>query len=334
MNASSRGSGSSVRNVPPPIATMCPVTAGQDRLTGGAGHGRHLFHREGAFRTCHTSPAPPPRWQSSRWRHAGRRARGEEAEAHHDGAHGHGAADERRRRTSAASAARASRRRRSARAAPAGRPSSGSARHDLLRRRHAHRRSRSCARRRRRSRFRPAPRPATPTADARRRSRRRRSRSGSRCCTTTTASPSTSIGDSIANYGGITRFKTVLDRLRADADAARRDASTEARARVTISSGDNFLAGLNLRASFQRFDAGLGPFYDSDAIAQLGYDAVTIGNHEYDFGPPASRSSSPSSAAASRSCRPTPTSAASRCCRRCATTAGSPTRPWSSATAS
>ena len=54
---------------------------------------------------------------------------------------------------------------------------------------------------------------------------------------------------------------------------------------VTISSGDNFLAGLNLRASFQRFDAGNGPFYDSDAIAALGYDAVTIGNHEYDFGP-------------------------------------------------
>ena len=91
------------------------------------------------------------------------------------------------------------------------------------------------------------------------------------------------VGDSIANYGGITRFKTVLDGLRAD--AANADAGGANKGTVFISSGDNFLAGLNLRASFQRFDAGLGPFYDSQAIDALGYDAVTIGNHEYDFGP-------------------------------------------------
>ena len=89
------------------------------------------------------------------------------------------------------------------------------------------------------------------------------------------------VGDSIANYGGITRFKTVLDRLRSEADAI----ADINHGTVTVSSGDNFLAGLNLRASFQRFDAGNGPFYDSDAMAALGYDAVTIGNHEFDFGP-------------------------------------------------
>ncbi len=91
------------------------------------------------------------------------------------------------------------------------------------------------------------------------------------------------VGDSIANYGGITRFKTVLDNLRAEADATNVPGTNKGT--VTISSGDNFLAGLNLRASFQRFDSGAGPFYDSDAIAAIGYDAVTIGNHEYDFGP-------------------------------------------------
>ena len=68
------------------------------------------------------------------------------------------------------------------------------------------------------------------------------------------------VGDSIANYGGITRFKTVLDSLRA---RGRRHPTSPRRHRdkgtVTISSGDNFLAGLNLRASFQRFDAGAGP---------------------------------------------------------------------------
>ena len=96
------------------------------------------------------------------------------------------------------------------------------------------------------------------------------------------------VGDSIANYGGITRFKTVLDRLRAEADAyTNADAAgTEDKGTVTISSGDNFLAGLNLRASFQRFDAGDGPVLRlARRSTRIGYDAVTIGNHEYDFGP-------------------------------------------------
>lgn len=92
------------------------------------------------------------------------------------------------------------------------------------------------------------------------------------------------VGDSIANYGGITRFKTVLDRAREEAATAPVPGNLD-KGTVTVSSGDNFLAGLNLRASFQRFDAGTGPFYDSEAIGALGYDAVTIGNHEYDFGP-------------------------------------------------
>jgi len=92
------------------------------------------------------------------------------------------------------------------------------------------------------------------------------------------------VGDSVANYGGLTRFKTVLDRAR-EAAAAEPVPGNLDKGAVTVSSGDNFLAGLNLRASFQRFDSGAGPFYDSDAIAGLGYDAVTIGNHEYDFGP-------------------------------------------------
>jgi 5'-nucleotidase len=92
------------------------------------------------------------------------------------------------------------------------------------------------------------------------------------------------VGDSIAGYGGITRFKTILDRLRAEAATDVVPAGID-KGTLTVSSGDNFLAGLNLRASFQRLDSGAGPFYDSDAIASLGYDAVTIGNHEYDFGP-------------------------------------------------
>jgi 5'-nucleotidase len=92
------------------------------------------------------------------------------------------------------------------------------------------------------------------------------------------------VGDSIVNYGGITRFKTVLDGLRAQADAFPATA-TEDKGTVVVSSGDNILAGLNLRASFERKDAGQGSFYDAIALGHIGYDAITIGNHEYDFGP-------------------------------------------------
>ena len=92
------------------------------------------------------------------------------------------------------------------------------------------------------------------------------------------------VGDSIVNYGGVTRFKTVLDNLRGEADAFPTDA-TEDKGTVVVTSGDNILAGLNLRASFARRDAGQGSFYDAIALGHMGYDAVTIGNHEYDFGP-------------------------------------------------
>jgi 5'-nucleotidase len=94
--------------------------------------------------------------------------------------------------------------------------------------------------------------------------------------------------DAPANYGGVDRFATVLDRLRTAADehtTAAEKAGAESKGTLTVSSGDNFLAGLNLRASFARYDAGQGPWYDSTALDLLGYDAATIGNHEFDFGP-------------------------------------------------
>ncbi|MDA0183580.1 bifunctional metallophosphatase/5'-nucleotidase [Solirubrobacter phytolaccae] len=92
------------------------------------------------------------------------------------------------------------------------------------------------------------------------------------------------VGDSIVNYGGVTRFKTVLDRLRGEAEGVP-TAANEDKGTVVVTSGDNFLAGLNLRASFERRDAGQGSFYDAIALGRIGYDAITIGNHEYDFGP-------------------------------------------------
>ncbi len=53
------------------------------------------------------------------------------------------------------------------------------------------------------------------------------------------------------------------------------------RAVVTLSSGDNFLAGPEFNASLEKGP----PFYDSIVVNAIGYDALAIGNHEFDFGP-------------------------------------------------
>jgi 5'-nucleotidase len=50
-----------------------------------------------------------------------------------------------------------------------------------------------------------------------------------------------------------------------------------------LSSGDNFLAGPEFNASLQ-LPPGQ-PFYDAVAVDLIGYDALAIGNHEFDFGP-------------------------------------------------
>jgi 5'-nucleotidase / UDP-sugar diphosphatase len=101
-------------------------------------------------------------------------------------------------------------------------------------------------------------------------------------------------GDSVQGYGGAARFATVVERLRDaadgrnsgrdrgrrgddDDDRGRRDKS---RATLLVSSGDNFLAGLALLAGFES-----GPPWPDARVANLlEYDAMTIGNHEFDFG--------------------------------------------------
>ncbi len=72
--------------------------------------------------------------------------------------------------------------------------------------------------------------------------------------------------------GSIGQFKATLDSLRAQA-AARGYES------VMLSSGDNFLAGLEYNASQAN-----GIYYDALALDALDYDAIAIGNHDFDFG--------------------------------------------------
>ena len=48
-----------------------------------------------------------------------------------------------------------------------------------------------------------------------------------------------------------------------------------------VSSGDNYLASAQFQASL---DKGI-PYYDAIAMDEIEYDAIAIGNHQFDFGP-------------------------------------------------
>ena len=77
----------------------------------------------------------------------------------------------------------------------------------------------------------------------------------------------------LEDFGGAARFKTLVDQLRAEAGENA----------VMLSSGDNFLAGPEFNASLELSDTE--KLYESRALELIGYDALAIGNHEFDFGP-------------------------------------------------
>ncbi|MGH3682207.1 MAG: bifunctional metallophosphatase/5'-nucleotidase [Natronosporangium sp.] len=84
------------------------------------------------------------------------------------------------------------------------------------------------------------------------------------------------------DFGGVARFATLVDELRREATTGPPPAGQAGnRGVLLLSSGDNFLAGPEFNASL---DKGV-PFYDSLALRAVGYDAMAIGNHEFDFGP-------------------------------------------------
>ena len=85
----------------------------------------------------------------------------------------------------------------------------------------------------------------------------------------------------LADFGGAARFATVVENLKDDATTSRPAAPGAKRGVIMVSSGDNFLAG-------PEFNAGLEngiPFYDTIALDLIGYDAIALGNHDFDFGP-------------------------------------------------
>lgn len=73
-------------------------------------------------------------------------------------------------------------------------------------------------------------------------------------------------------FGSIGQFKNTLDSLRDQA-------TTRGYESIMLSSGDNFLPGQTFNASNAN-----GVYYDAIALDSIGYDALCIGNHDFDFG--------------------------------------------------
>jgi 5'-nucleotidase / UDP-sugar diphosphatase len=77
----------------------------------------------------------------------------------------------------------------------------------------------------------------------------------------------------VSGQTGASRFVTAVNQIRDAATTAGRDV-------ITVSSGDNFLAGPVFKVSQ---DSGV--FYDAQVLSAIKYDAIVLGNHEFDFGP-------------------------------------------------
>ena len=86
-------------------------------------------------------------------------------------------------------------------------------------------------------------------------------------------------GNNLEEFGGAARAVAVVKKLRS---AARSDAV------ITISAGDNFLIGPEFKASLAAFNPaleGLDIYYDARVLDAMEYDAIVLGNHDFDFGP-------------------------------------------------
>ena len=84
-----------------------------------------------------------------------------------------------------------------------------------------------------------------------------------------------SAGRDREDFGGAARFAALVAKLR-------QEAIDSGSGVLVLSAGDNYRAGPEFSASLARRPA---PFYDTIALDLIGYDAIVLGNHEFDFGP-------------------------------------------------
>jgi len=86
-------------------------------------------------------------------------------------------------------------------------------------------------------------------------------------------------GELIGFEKGVAYFATTLKEARTAANKKSKGDNTK-RGTIVVSSGDNFLASPSFTASLAS-----GIFYDAIAMDSLRYDAIALGNHDFDFGP-------------------------------------------------
>lgn len=85
----------------------------------------------------------------------------------------------------------------------------------------------------------------------------------------------------LADFGGVARFKTLADNLKAF--SATYPADMVDKGYVMLSAGDNYIPGPEFSASLDLPPGST--FYDTTAIDLIGWDAMAIGNHEFDLNP-------------------------------------------------
>ena len=85
------------------------------------------------------------------------------------------------------------------------------------------------------------------------------------------------VNSGTADFGGVARFATVVNNLR-------NQAAAENSSLILINAGDNIIPGPNFNANFGN-PSPSGRYYDSIALDRIGFDALGIGNHEFDSGP-------------------------------------------------
>ena len=90
-------------------------------------------------------------------------------------------------------------------------------------------------------------------------------------------------GDETGDFGGVARFATLLRKLKLEAVSSLTayDRQCALRGVVALSSGMNFFSGPQLNISLEKDT----PLFESIALNLLDYDAMNIGNHEFDYGP-------------------------------------------------
>jgi 5'-nucleotidase len=82
-------------------------------------------------------------------------------------------------------------------------------------------------------------------------------------------------GNELGDFGGVARFKTLVDAERAKASTGPNDIA------IVLSAGNSIEAGANLEGSLARG----APYFDAVAMRSIGYDAAVLGQQDFGLGP-------------------------------------------------